>query len=116
MVPETQLRHCLILRGKRARTPRLQFIVDRDIGCLSFKPLNSTSFTEQLLVGGNTGRIYLYKITWEPLDCTESALVDVNNTAHSEQITGLTWSTDGTYFATGGTSLPVLSQHRLTLR
>ncbi|KAJ4297860.1 hypothetical protein N0V90_005759 [Kalmusia sp. IMI 367209] len=67
-----------------------------------------TVSTEELLVGDEAGHIYFYSVEW-PSE-TESAIFGWNGamtllarmTVHTQQICGLSWSTDGELFASGG--------------
>ncbi|KAF2017028.1 WD40 repeat-like protein [Aaosphaeria arxii CBS 175.79] len=64
--------------------------------------------TEELLVGDEAGHIYFYSVEWP--NETESALFGWNGTLvllarmsfHTQQICGLSWSSDGEFFASGG--------------
>lgn len=84
--------------------------------CFSQRPFKRGSirdpeikaWTEYLLIGDETGHVYLYAIEWP--DQTDRDLYNWHGsmtllarlTVHTQQICGLAWSPDGEFFATGG--------------
>ena len=64
--------------------------------------------TEHLLIGDETGHVYLYSVEWpstldrDLFNWHGSMTLLVRMTVHTQQICGLAWSSDGECFATGG--------------
>ena len=56
---------------------------------------------EDLVVGDDSGKIYYYSIEWPQLGAASMTLLTKIN-AHSQNICGLGWSTDGRHFVSGG--------------
>lgn len=98
--------------------PRFDASQPKPISCLSWRPttvqrpsLRDRAMdvpTEELLVGDEVGHIYIYSVEW-PSE-TQSAIFGWHGAMtllarlaiHTQQICGLTWSTDGELFASGG--------------
>jgi WD40 repeat protein len=98
--------------------PRFNAEQPKPISCVSFKPtivkrpsLRDQAMivpTEELLVGDEAGHIYFYLVEWP--NETDSTLFGWNGaltllarmSVHTQQICGLSWSTDGELFASGG--------------
>lgn len=88
------------------------------VSCVSFSPVTTKRSsqrdvahlvnTESLLVGDDTGSVYLYAVEW-PGE-VEGAIFDWHGSmtllakisVHSQQICGIAWSPHGDLFATGG--------------
>ncbi|KNG44964.1 meiosis-specific apc c activator protein ama1 [Stemphylium lycopersici] len=98
--------------------PRFDATQPKPVSCVSWRPSvvprpslrdrAMTVPTEELLVGDEVGHIYFYSVEW-PSE-TQSALFGWHGAMtllarlaiHSQQICGLTWSSDGELFASGG--------------
>ncbi|KAK4555518.1 hypothetical protein LTR86_007270 [Recurvomyces mirabilis] len=83
-----------------------------------------TAQTEELLVGDEVGNVYFYSIEWPDHD--QRDLFDWHGgmtllarfTCHSQQIYGIAWSPDGSFFASGGNDnqLFLFETKKITLR
>jgi WD40 repeat protein len=98
--------------------PRFDATHPRPVSCVSFRPtvvkrasIRDSALivpTEELLIGDEAGHIYFYSVEWP--NETDSALFGWHGamtliarmSIHTQQICGLSWSTDGEQFATGG--------------
>lgn len=90
------------------------------VACLTWRPqptsrpsrnpsrLNAPVKTEDLLVGDEIGIVYYYSVEWpETLEAARdqhfgTMVLLFKISVHSQQICGLSFSSDGSYFATGG--------------
>ena len=94
---------------------RIQHPLPRSIACVCFKPVPTrrysdrqctTTSTEELLIGDETGDVYYYSIEWTSRDShgrdSTAMILLVKIDIHKQQICGIAWSPDGEYFATGG--------------
>lgn len=101
-------------------SPRFEVHLPCPIACVTWKPTvtlrpSHNPLTpgmlvknEDLLIGDDVGNVYYYSVEWPDAWEVERSgwpgvvtpLVRIS--AHSQQICGMAWSIDGTYFATGG--------------
>ena len=118
--------HCILAIGRNSGHITLWSLYEEgsrfesqqpgSVACLAFKPVSTRRvserfetvvLTEELLVGDDLGNIYYYTIEW-----VDNLKVDIHGWSgtmhllakidvHSQQICGLAWSPDGSYFATG---------------
>lgn len=98
--------------------PRFDATQPKPISCVSFRPtvVKRQSIrdpamlvsTEELLIGDEVGHIYFYSVEWP--NENDSALFGWHGamtllarlTIHTQQICGISWSSDGELFASGG--------------
>ncbi|KAF2708261.1 WD40 repeat-like protein, partial [Pleomassaria siparia CBS 279.74] len=98
--------------------PRFDATQPKPISCVSFRPTvvkrpsirdkDLMVLTEELLIGDEAGHIYFYSVEWP--NENDSALFGWHGamtliarmSIHTQQICGLSWSSDGEQFATGG--------------
>lgn len=98
--------------------PRFNATQPKPISCISFRPtvverrsIRDSAMlvsTEELLIGDEAGHIYFYSVEWP--NENDSALFGWHGamtllarmTIHTQQICGISWSTDGELFPTGG--------------
>lgn len=98
--------------------PRFDATQPKPISCVAWRPsvVKRPSIrdgallvnTEELLIGDEAGHIYFYSVEWpNENNCALFAwhgamTLLARMTIHTQQICGLSWSSDGEYFATGG--------------
>lgn len=98
--------------------PRFDATQPKPISCVSFRPTivkrrsirDSVMLvsTEELLIGDEAGHIYFYSVEWPNENDSASfgwhgaMTLLARMTIHIQQICGISWSTDGELFATGG--------------
>ena len=98
--------------------PRFDATQPKPVSCVSFRPTivkrpslrdrQLTVSTEELLVGDEIGHLYFYSVEWpNEIDSSlygwHGAMTLIARiTMHSQQICGLSWSSDGEFFASGG--------------
>ncbi|KAF2762079.1 WD40 repeat-like protein [Pseudovirgaria hyperparasitica] len=98
--------------------PRFEASQPSPIACVSFRPsvvkrgsIKAPEIqvpTEELLIGDEAGHIYLYSVEWPPEQSIHAVRFHggmtllARITVHTQQVCGLSWSSDGEYFATGG--------------
>lgn len=98
--------------------PRFDSEQPSPVSCLCFRPNtvarpsirdpSATVQTEELLVGDEVGFVYYYSIEWPDQHHRDlfawhgSMTLLARITCHTQQICGIAWSPEGTFFATGG--------------
>ncbi|KAK6359248.1 hypothetical protein TWF696_000411 [Orbilia brochopaga] len=102
------------LWGLGETVPRAEAQHQAAVACVSFKPFESKrrglsgrkdwTKCEDLLLGDEAGNIYFYAIEWDPepgsMACRMTLVRRMK--VHTQQICGISWSTDATQVATGG--------------
>jgi hypothetical protein len=74
----------------------------------SIRDALETVATEELLIGDETGNVYMYSIEWPTQDRRDlfdwhgSMTMLAKFSCHTQQVCGIAWSRDGCTFATGG--------------
>ncbi|SMQ49636.1 unnamed protein product [Zymoseptoria tritici ST99CH_3D7] len=98
--------------------PRFDIKQPSPISCVSFRPTtvkrrsirepSEIVPTEELLIGDETGNVYMYAIEWPSQDRRDlfdwhgSMTMLAKFTCHTQQVCGIAWSRSGCTFATGG--------------
>ncbi|KAF3928599.1 hypothetical protein AA313_de0203149 [Arthrobotrys entomopaga] len=102
------------LWGLGEALPRAEAQHQAAVACVSFKPFESKrrglsnrrqlTKCEDLLLGDESGNIYFYAIEWDPEPGSSSCGMTLvrRMKVHTQQICGISWSTDATQVATGG--------------
>ncbi|KAF3927481.1 hypothetical protein ABW21_db0209513 [Orbilia brochopaga] len=102
------------LWGLGETVPRAEAQHQAAVACVSFKPFESKrrglsgrkdwTKCEDLLLGDEAGNIYFYAIEWdsEPGSMACGMTLVRRMKVHTQQICGISWSTDATQVATGG--------------
>ncbi|KAF3942479.1 hypothetical protein ABW19_dt0202973 [Dactylella cylindrospora] len=102
------------LWGLGEQVPRAEAQHQAAVACVSFKPVESRrrglsnrkewTRCEDLLLGDESGNIYFYAIEWDPEPgSTACGMTLVRRMkVHSQQICGISWSSDASQVATGG--------------
>jgi WD40 repeat protein len=108
----------ILLWSPLEQDSRFDSVQPAPICCVAFRPTTVkrpsqrdvyiTVDTEELLIGDEVGHVYYYSVEWPSQEQRDlygwsgALTLLARITAHAQQICGLSWSTDGEWFASGG--------------